>query len=203
VRRRVGGALALASVSAKLVATALSWVPVVDRERTSFHGKAMGVRAVGYPAFTLALPAAWLAAGRPRPYPWRADLALSAPLVVDAGGNVLGLFTRHEHFDRISHGLGWTFVALAAGDAIRPVARHTGLTVLGAIGVGAIVAVAWEIGEFAAWKRFLGARPDVRGHDRRPGVRAARLGRRRGVERRPSCVGRRDVSTMVRVEVSS
>ena len=145
-------ARAVASIGAKALATALSWIPLVDPERSSFRGKAMGIRAAGYPAFTLALPAAWLAAGRPQPYPWRADLALSGPLVVDAGGNVLGLFSKHEHFDRISHGLGWTFVALAAGDAIRPVARHAGLTLVAAVGVGAIVAVAWEIGEFAAWK---------------------------------------------------
>lgn len=142
----------VASVGAKAVATALSLVPLLDRDRTSFRGKAMGFRAAAFPTFTLALPAVWLAAGRPRPYPWRADVALSAPLVVDAGGNVLGFFARHEHFDRISHGLGWTFVALAAGDAIGPVARDPRLTLLAAVGVGAIVAVVWELGEFAAWK---------------------------------------------------
>jgi hypothetical protein len=143
----------LASAGAKAAATALSLIPLVDARRSSFQGKAMRFRAVAYPAMTLALPAAWLAAGRPRPYPWRADVALSCPLVVDAGGNVLGLFARFRHFDRLPHFLGWTFVSLAAGDAVQPMAGNRALTLVAAAGVGAIVAVAWEIGEHAAWKR--------------------------------------------------
>lgn len=64
-------------VLVKAMVIGLSLYPVVRPDSSHFAGKAMGVRAVLYPATTLVIPFVWLAAGRPGPYPFVADLVMS------------------------------------------------------------------------------------------------------------------------------
>ena len=50
----------------------------------------MGLRAVLWPISTLVIPVVWQVRGRPRPYPYLADIALVMPFLLDAAGNVFG-----------------------------------------------------------------------------------------------------------------
>ncbi len=107
----------------------------------------MGVRAVIYPALVLLIPAAWLLSGRPRPYPYMADIALGLPFAIDAGGNVLGLFAI-SGFDALPHAIGWFCLALAFGLAVAPMAGPRWAVFLLVVGFGATIDVLWEIGEY-------------------------------------------------------
>ena len=46
----------------------------------------MRIRAIGYAGGMLLVPLAWRLRGRPQPYPRELDMAVTLPLLVDAGG---------------------------------------------------------------------------------------------------------------------
>jgi hypothetical protein len=144
-------ALVLVAVVVKLAVVGLALYPLVRPGSGHFTGKAMGVRAVLYPAMTLLIPAIWLLAGRPHPYPALADIALGLPFAIDAGANVLGLFAIRG-FDAIPHATGWFFLSLAFGLAIAPLAGERWILFLLVLGFGAVVDILWEAGEFAMLK---------------------------------------------------
>ena len=134
-------------LAVKLAVVAFSLYPLLRPGSSHFAGKAMGIRAIVYPAFTLVLPVVWLLGGRPTPYPFLADLALGLPFAVDAGANMLGLFAI-PRFDIIPHVLGWLFMGIAFGLAVAPLLDERWVAFLLVVGVGATVDVLWEIGEF-------------------------------------------------------
>src|SRR5881398_35614 len=59
-----------------------------------FHGEALWLRGVVYPAGLALLPVTWLARGRRSAYPLSADTYLLVPFAFDAAGNTLGLYHR-------------------------------------------------------------------------------------------------------------
>lgn len=134
-------------VAVKLGVVALAVVPRLHPSSPRFAGKAMGARSVLYPAMMLLIPAVWLLAGRPSPYPIVADVALGIPFLVDAGANVLGLFDI-TGFDAIPHSTGWFFLAIAFGLAVAPLAHERWIAFGLVAGFGAIIDIAWEIGEY-------------------------------------------------------
>lgn len=79
----------------------------------------MRVRALLYPLAMIVIPATWLVAGQPQPYPFAADIAFAIPFLVDAAGNVLGLFAI-EGFDAFARLTGWFFLTVAFGLAVSP-----------------------------------------------------------------------------------
>jgi hypothetical protein len=131
----------------KAVVLGLSLYPLVRPGSSHFAGKAMGVRAVLYPAMTLLIPAAWLLAGRPEPYPFLADIALALPFVLDAAGNVFGWFAI-KGFDALPHALGWFFLSIAFGLAVTPLAGEPWIAFGLVLGFGAVADILWEAGEF-------------------------------------------------------
>jgi len=138
-------------VIVKLAVVALALYPIVRPGSGHFAGKAMGVRAVLYPAMMLLIPGIWLVAGRPLPYPALADIALGLPFAIDAGANVLGLFAIRG-FDVIPHATGWFFLSIAFGLAIAPLVPERWMLFLLVLGFGAVVDILWEVGEFAMLK---------------------------------------------------
>lgn len=134
-------------VAVKAAVLGLSLYPLVRPGSSHFAGKAMGVRAILYPATTLLIPATWWLAGRPEPYPFLADIALGLPFVLDAAGNAFGLFAI-KGFDVLPHSAGWFFLSIAFGLAVAPLAGEPWLAFGLVVGFGAVVDILWEAGEF-------------------------------------------------------
>ena len=134
-------------VVVKALVVGLSLYPIFRPGSSHFAGKAMGVRAVLYPMSTLAIPALWLVAGRPGPYPFAADICLGIPFVLDAGSNVLGLFAIRG-FDAVPHAVGWFFLSIAFGLAVAPLVDERWVLFGLVVGFGAVVDILWEVGEY-------------------------------------------------------
>jgi hypothetical protein len=138
-------------LAVKVAVVGFAIYPLVDPSSSHFAGKAMSVRAIVYPAFTLLIPAVWLASGRPTPYPFLADIALGLPFAVDAAANVFGLFDV-TGFDALPHAIGWFFLALAFGLAVAPLVDARWVAFLLVMGFGASLDILWEVGEFLLMK---------------------------------------------------
>lgn len=138
---------AILDLAVKVCAVALALVPVLAPDSSHFEGKAMGVRAVLWPISTIVIPVVWQARGRPRPYPYLADIALVMPFLLDAAGNVFGWFAI-DGFDALPHYLGWLFLGVAFGLAVAPQIGRRWVTFGLIVGLGATVDIVWEIGEY-------------------------------------------------------
>ncbi|MDP9482534.1 MAG: hypothetical protein M3P84_04840 [Chloroflexota bacterium] len=138
---------AIANLVVKVVAVTLALIPLVDPDASHFAGKAMTVRALIYPWAALAIPAVWWARGRPRPYPYLADIALVAPFLLDAAGNVFGWFAT-TGFDAIPHLLGWLCLTVAFGLAVGPLVDRRWILLALTVGVGATIDIVWELAEY-------------------------------------------------------
>jgi hypothetical protein len=122
-----------------------------------FEGKAFGARLAAYPALMLLPPVAWVVVRRLRggsaPLPWAGFAWIMAPFLVDVTGNSLDLYDSIVWWDDANHLVNWFLLSLGAGlllsrGGIRP---RWALGVLVA-GVGALLAVGWELGE---WYTFI------------------------------------------------
>jgi hypothetical protein len=141
----------IVDLAIKALVVGLSLYPLARPGSSHFAGKAMGARALLYPATTLLIPAVWLLSGRPSPYPVLADAALGLPFVVDAGANVLGLFAI-QGFDVIPHVSGWFFLCVAFGLAVGPLVDQPLVAFGLVLGFGAVLDILWEAAEFALMK---------------------------------------------------
>ncbi|MEO7118014.1 MAG: hypothetical protein ABIZ34_03475 [Candidatus Limnocylindrales bacterium] len=119
-----------------------------DSERHRFKGKGMRIRGVGYAAGLALVPAAWLSQGRSRPYPAGADLALSVPLLIDAGGNALGIYDE-ARLDDVVHAGNAAALASLFGAVISPHMRSRERATAATIVFGLVGGVAWEGMEYA------------------------------------------------------
>lgn len=135
-------------------------VALVDPDLSNLKAKGASARLVVYPLGALAVPLWWWLRGRHRqpgrPFPWAADLLVTAPWLSDLLGNRLDLFDTVAWWDDASHFLHW--LLLTAGVLL---AWHAGpwtgrgVVVLVALGVGTTAALLWELGEYVAFLRFL------------------------------------------------
>jgi hypothetical protein len=135
------------------VATAVPGLP-------QFEGKGFAARLFAYPAMMLVAPALWwLLSGRhqdpaQRQVPWTAFGWIMLPFLVDVTGNTLDLYDSVVWWDDANHLVNWFFLNLGVGLLLR--AGATGrpwelLLVVG--GLGAILAIGWELGEYFAFIR--------------------------------------------------
>ncbi|HST66673.1 MAG TPA: hypothetical protein VLM05_15915 [Mycobacteriales bacterium] len=147
---RPGRTLAVAilaiTVGQLLVATL---APGLER----FAGKAFAARLLAYPVLMLLVPALWARFGG-RPLPWGAFALLMLPFAIDVTGNTLDLYDSVSWWDDANHFVNWFLLALGTGlllarGGVRPV---WALAVLVA-GVGALLAVGWELAEYVTFIR--------------------------------------------------
>jgi hypothetical protein len=136
---------------AKPLATAFSIEPFFKPRHPKYNGKAMRIRAMGYFAMLGGVPALWLARGRAEPYPVVPDLALSVPLLLDAGGNSLGLYDR-ARVDALVHFTNTIILSSAFGEAMGPHIHARWEAAALAVGFGVTGETAWEIMEYSALK---------------------------------------------------
>ncbi len=128
------------------------WWPGIER----FADKAFGARLVAYPALMLLAPAIWWLAARRRDpgarAPYGAFSLIMAPFLVDVTGNSLDLYDTVVWWDDFNHFANWLLllwgIGLLVGDRVRP---DWALVVMVA-GLGAVLAIGWELGE---WYTFI------------------------------------------------
>jgi hypothetical protein len=141
--------------AAKAAVVALAIDAFVNSASPRYSGKAMRIRAIGYTGGMLLVPLAWRIAGRPQPYPRELDLAVTLPLLVDAGGNAIGIY-RRAHIDDLIHFADGATVSSVVGALATPRVK----TSWEAAGVAALAGIAaaglWEIAEWIGLK--LGAK---------------------------------------------
>jgi hypothetical protein len=135
--------------AAKVVGFAFSIEPVFHPHARKYKGKAMRIRAVGYFGMLFAVPVRWLVRGRREPYPVLRDLALSVPLLLDSGGNSLGIYD-DARIDDVVHFTNTAILSTAFGAAISP---HVGSRwAAGALATtfGVTGELCWEVLEYTA-----------------------------------------------------
>ena len=128
-----------------------------------FEGKGFGARLVAYPVMMLLVPVGWVAYQRVRrpaeasngdgSLPWAGFALIMAPFLIDVTGNTLDLYDTLGWWDDANHFANWFL--LCAGIGILLLRAHVhppwALGVLVA-GIGALLAVVWELGE---WFTFI------------------------------------------------
>ncbi|MDQ4007086.1 MAG: hypothetical protein M3211_03180, partial [Actinomycetota bacterium] len=127
-----------------------------------FEGKGFGARLFAYPAMMLVVPALWaVVAGvrrgrgqlRPSTLPWAGFALIMAPFLVDVTGNTANLYDTVAWWDDVNHLVNWCLLCGGIGLLLVRVTALSGW-VLGLLvtGVGAVLALGWELGE---WYTFI------------------------------------------------
>lgn len=128
------------------------WVPGIER----FEGKAFGARLLAYPLLMLVVPAIWWQVDRRRDPrgvpPYGAFTLVMAPFLVDVTGNTLDLYDTVVWWDDFNHFFNWFLLLSGLGLLICGAVRPRWAVVLVVCGLGAILAIGWEVGE---WWTFI------------------------------------------------
>jgi hypothetical protein len=135
----------------KAVVIALAIDAFVNSDTPRYRGKGMRLRAIGYAGSMLAVPVAWRLRGRQDPYPRELDLALTLPLLADAGGNAAGIYQR-AHVDDAIHFAHGALLTSVVGAVVTPRARTAWEAAGFSAAVGVAAGAAWEIGEWIGLK---------------------------------------------------
>lgn len=123
-----------------------------------FEGKGFGARLIAYPVMMLAVPVVWQLVRTRRnstePLPWNGFALIMAPFLIDVTGNTANLYDTLPWWDDANHFVNWFLLTagigvLLARTTIRP-AWALGVLVTG---IGAILAIVWELGEWYAFIR--------------------------------------------------
>ena len=144
----------IADIAAKaLLVGLLIFGAVNPTDLAQFVGKAMTGRAIAYPLATMLVPIGWWLFARERPFPFAADLLITAPFLIDTVGNTLNLYDSVDWWDDANHFMNWAL--LTAGFVL--LVRWSDLSVLVAgllgIGFGATTAILWELMEYFTFIR--------------------------------------------------
>ncbi|WP_081795179.1 hypothetical protein [Nocardioides sp. URHA0020] len=128
------------------------WAPGIER----FADKAFGARLIAYPLMMLLVPAVWwLAVKRRRPeepVPYGAFSLIMLGFLVDVTGNSLDLYDSLTWWDDMNHFVNWVFLLTGIGLIIGGPVRPGWARVLMVAGLGAMLAIGWELGE---WYTFI------------------------------------------------
>ncbi len=144
---RNAGWVALALTKVATVAFTLE--SIVWPDQPKYRGKAMRIRALGYFGGLLLVPAVWLAGRRESPYPVAADLAMSAPLLVDAAGNALGIYDEARIDDAV-HFLNAAVFTSLFGAVISDRVRSREAAAAATVAFGLIGELAFDAMEYGA-----------------------------------------------------
>ena len=116
-----------------------------------YAGKAMLGRELTYPLVAFVVPLVWRLILRPRPYPVAIDILLTLPFVIDLGGNALNLYDTIDWWDDANHFLNWALIVAAVSIALSWTSLPAVARFGQAVGIGAIIAIAWEIAEYVTF----------------------------------------------------
>jgi hypothetical protein len=126
------------------------WVPGIER----FADKAFGARLVAYPLMMLVTPALWWLAnrGKEKQPPYVAFALVMLPFLVDVTGNSLDLYDTVVWWDDFNHFVNWVLLCLGLALVVAPALRPAWVLVALVTGVGCVLALGWELGE---WYTFI------------------------------------------------
>ena len=151
--RRLTAAVFVLTVAQLALATFVHGLP-------QFEGKGFGARLVAYPVMMLLVPVGWVAGQRFRSrrgddssLPWAGFALIMAPFLIDVTGNTVDLYDSLSWWDDANHFANWFLLCLGIGLLLlRAQIRPPWALGLLVTGVGALLAVLWEIGE---WYTFI------------------------------------------------
>ena len=128
------------------------WMPGIDR----FADKAFGARLIAYPLLMLLTPAIWWLVARRRASlagpPHGAFTLVMLPFLVDVTGNSLDLYDALAWWDDLNHFANWFLLCAGLGLILCADLPRPWTTVLVVTGLGATLAIGWELGE---WYTFI------------------------------------------------
>ncbi len=140
-----------AILASKAVTIAFGIDALINHRSRRLRGKAIRTRAFGYVGGLFIVPVIWrLIPGRSR-YPRELDLAVTAPLLLDAGGNAFGLYEQ-AHIDDVVHVANSAILAGVAGAVLAPHVDETWQAALAATGISIAAGSAWELWEYGAYR---------------------------------------------------
>jgi hypothetical protein len=147
----VESALTVAIVATKAATVACAIDAFVNAGSARLEGKAIRLRAFGYIGALFVVPLAWgLLPNRGR-YPRALDLAVTIPLLLDAGGNALDLY-QEAHIDDLVHLANSAIVSGVAGALFAPRVDERWQAALAGAGVAIAGESAWELMEYGAMR---------------------------------------------------
>ncbi len=120
-----------------------------------FEGKGFGARLVAYPAMMLLVPLLWTLRNRGRRAepPWTAFALIMAPFLIDVSGNTADLYDTVVWWDDANHLVNWFLLCAGLGLLVaRADVRPRWALALLVAGIGALLAIGWELGE---WYTFI------------------------------------------------
>jgi hypothetical protein len=151
----VEAGLAAAIVVTKAMTLAFALDALINADSPRLRGKAIRVRAIGYAGAVLIVPAIWRLLPERGRYPRALDLAVTVPLLLDAGGNALGMY-EEAHVDDLVHAANGAIVSGIAGALIAPRVDERWQAAVAGAGVSVVGATIWELMEYTAMR--LGAK---------------------------------------------
>ncbi len=144
-------ALDVAIVATKAATIACAIDGFVNADSPRLRGKAIRTRAFGYTAGLFIVPVIWrLLPDRGR-YPRGLDLAVSVPLLIDAGGNAFGLY-EEAHLDDVVHFLNAAIISGVAGSLFGTQTDEPWQAAMAGTGAAIAGETAWEVAEYVAMK---------------------------------------------------
>ena len=144
-------ALDVLIVGAKAATIACAIDAVMHADSTRLRGKAIRTRAIGYTGGLFIVPVLWRLLPNRGRYPRGLDLAVTVPLLIDAGGNALGLY-EEAHLDDAVHFLNAAIVSGVAGALFATQTDKPWQAALAGTGTAITGETAWEIAEWLAQK---------------------------------------------------
>jgi hypothetical protein len=130
---------------------------VLAPDLPQFEGKAFGARLAFYPLMMLLPAVVWAVTCRirhiPLDLPWAGFALIGAPFLIDVTGNTLDLYDSIWWWDDANHYVNWMLLCLGIALLIeRGGVRPRWAMALLITGLGALLAIIWELGE---WYTFI------------------------------------------------
>ena len=145
-------ALDAVTVAAKVATVVFAVDALAHHAEPRLRGKAIRTRAIGYTAALFLVPLAWrLLPGARGPYPRTLDLAVTLPLLADAGGNAFGIYDR-ARVDDVVHIANAALLAGVSGSLIAPHVEDRWQAALAGGGIAIAGETLWETLEYLAWR---------------------------------------------------